>query len=55
MRLLEQCLRTIIQQATPRLPATMSQPSLAIIKPKEHESLADPLLQFGVVTRSNRV
>jgi len=26
MRLLEQCLRTIVQQITPRLPATMSQP-----------------------------
>jgi len=26
MRLLEQCLRTSVQQVTPRLPATMSQP-----------------------------
>jgi len=26
MRLLEQCLRTIVQQVTPRLPATMLQP-----------------------------
>jgi len=26
MRLIEQCLRTTVQQVTPRLPATMSQP-----------------------------
>jgi len=26
MRLLEQCLKTIVQQVTPNLPATMSQP-----------------------------
>ena len=54
IRLSEQCLRTIVQQVTPRLPATMVT-ALAIIKPKKHQRLADPLLQSGVVTRNNRV
>jgi len=26
-----------------------------MIKPRKHQTLADPLLQFGVATRSNRV
>jgi len=65
MRIIEQCLRIIIQHVTPRLPATMSPrkhcvrgpdvTALAIIKPKEHKRLADPLLQLRVVTRINRV
>jgi len=29
--------------------------ALAIIKPKKHQRLADPLLQSGVVTHNNRV
>jgi len=29
--------------------------ALAIIEPKKHQRLADPLLQSGVVTRNNRV
>ena len=29
--------------------------ALAIIKPREHQRLADPLLQSGVVTRNDRV
>jgi len=39
MRLLKQCLRTIVQP----------------IKPNKHQRLADPLLQSGFVTRNNRV
>jgi len=29
--------------------------ALAIIKPKKHQSLAEPLLQSGVVSRNNHV
>jgi len=54
MLLLEQCLRTINQQVTPT-PASYDVTGLAIIKPKEHQSFADPLLQSGVVTRNNCV
>jgi len=54
MLLLEQCLRTINQQVTPT-PASYDVTGLAIIKPKEHQSFADPLLQSGIVTRNNCV
>jgi len=38
MRLLEQCLRTIVQQATPRLSAAMSQP-LRLLNQRNIKSL----------------
>jgi len=36
-------------------PASYDVAALAIIKPKKHQRLEDPLLQSGVVTRNNRV
>jgi len=36
-------------------PATCNVTTFAIIKPKEHQRIADPLLQSGVVTHNNRV
>jgi len=36
-------------------PASYDVTALAIIKPKKHQRLADPLLQSSVVTRNNRV
>jgi len=36
-------------------PANYDVTALAIIKPKKHQRLADPLLQSGVVTHNNRV
>jgi len=54
MRLIEQCLRTIVQQGANTTPASYDVTSLAIIKPKEHQRLADPLLQSDVATRNNR-
>jgi len=51
MKQTQDCLTTIVQQVTPRLPATMSQH----YRPKKYQRLADSLLQSGVVPRNNRV
>jgi len=53
MRLLEQCVNHCSTKNT--TPASNDLTALAIIKPKKHQRLADPLLQSGVVTRNNRV
>jgi len=37
------------------MPASYDVTALAVINPKKHQMLADPLLQSGVVTHNNRV
>jgi len=37
------------------IPASYNVTALAIIKPKKHQTLADSLLQSGVVTRNNHI
>jgi len=55
---LHAALRTVFENycsTSNTTPASYDVTALAIIKPKEHQRLADPLLQSGVVTRNNRV
>jgi len=55
MRPLEQCYFENHCLASNTTPASYDVTASAIIKPKKHQRLADPLLQSGVVTRNNRV
>jgi len=51
-------LRTVFENqcsTSDAIPASYDVTGLAIIKPKEHQSLADPMLQSGVATRNNHV
>jgi len=55
---LHAALRTVIEnhcRTSNTAPASYDVTALAIIKPKKHQRLTDPLLQSGVVTRNNRV
>jgi len=53
MQLLEQCLRiTVLQSTSDTNPGSCNATTLAMIKPKKHQKLADPSLQSGVVTTS---
>jgi len=53
MRVLEQCLNHCSTSNT--TPSSYDVTASAINKEKKRQRLADPLLQSGVVTRSNRV
>jgi len=55
---LHAALRTVFENhcsTSDTTPGSYDVTGLAIIQPKEHQRLADPLLQSGVVTRDNRV
>ena len=55
---LQAALRTVFENhcsTSNPTPASYDATALAIIKPKKHQSLADPLLQSGVATRNIRV
>jgi len=48
-------LRTIFNKYSNTTHASNDVTTFAIIKPRKHQRLADPLLQSGVVTRNNCV
>ena len=55
---LHAALRTVFKNhcsTSKTTPASYDFTDLAIVKPKKHQRLADPLLQSGVITHNNRV
>jgi len=55
---LHAALRTVFENpcsASNTTPASCDVTTLAIVKPKEHQRLADPLSQSGVVTQQSRL